>query len=125
MAKILVIEDVPSNRDLVSVVLEYAGHSVCTAQTAEEGIEIARISKPDAIVMDIRLPGMDGLAATRVIKTDPQLKNIKILALTAAAMAGDRERILSAGCDAYIQKPLRYRNFLTVLCSLLGFPSCV
>ena len=119
MAKILVIEDNPTNMKLVSLLLERQGHTVERASSAEQGIEFARRSRPEIVIMDIQLPGMDGLAATRILKTDEETKNVKILALTALAMNGDKERIQKAGCDAYVAKPLRYKEFLSALDGLL------
>jgi two-component system, cell cycle response regulator len=103
---VLVIEDDPLNRKLVHALLTIGGYRVREAGTAEEGIALAREEVPDCIVMDIRLPGMDGLGATRLIKQDPALKGVPVIALTAFAMSGDEQKAAAAGCDAYITKPL-------------------
>lgn len=115
MAKVLVIEDNPANMKLAVLILEHGGHEVLRASTAEDGIKIAHESHPDIILMDIQLPGMDGLAATRLLKQDQLTSGIKIIALTAFAMEGDKEKIRAAGCDAYIGKPVRISEFQAVL----------
>lgn len=115
MAKVLVIEDNPANLKLAVLFLEHGGHEVLQADTAEDGIKIAHESRPDIILMDIQLPGMDGLAAARLLKQDQLTSGIKIIALTAFAMEGDKEKIRAAGCDAYIGKPIRIAEFQTVL----------
>ena len=103
---VLVIEDDPLNRKLVHALLTIGGYRVHEAGTAEEGIALAREELPDCILMDIRLPGMDGLDATRLIKQDPALQGVPVIALTAFAMSGDEQKAVAAGCDAYITKPL-------------------
>jgi two-component system, cell cycle response regulator DivK len=120
MAKLVIIEDNPLNMKLVSVILTHAGHTLRSAATAEEGLALIKADIPDAVVMDIHLPGMNGLDATRLIKTDPALKAVKVIALTASAMSGDAQRILDAGCDAYVSKPVRYESFLAVLDRVLA-----
>ena len=121
MAKILVIEDNPINMRLAVLLLEKAGHSVITASDAEVGLSLAREQKPDLILMDIQLAGMDGLEATIRLKQDEATRAIPVIALTALAMKGDEERIRAAGCDGYIAKPLRYQEFLaTVEAQLAG-----
>lgn len=119
MARVLVIEDNPTNMKLAALLLERNGHAVVQASTAEQGIELAQTERPDVVVMDVQLPGMDGLAATRLLKADERTKDVKVLALTALAMSGDKERIRDAGCDAYVAKPLRYKEFLDALAGLL------
>ena len=110
MAIILVVEDNPSNMEFATFVLESAGHTVLAATTAEAGVAMARAEHPDLILMDIQLPGMDGLAATALLKQDLTTSAIPIIALTAMAMKADEEKTQVAGCDAYIAKPLRYRE---------------
>ena len=112
MAKILVIEDNPANVKLAVFLLEKAGHEVLTAEDAAEGIELSKRHLLDLVLMDIQLPGMDGLAATRALKSDPATRAIKVVALTAFAMKGDEAKMLAAGCDGYIAKPFQYREFL-------------
>ena len=115
MAKILVVEDNPANRKLTTFLVESAGHTVTCAEDAETGLALARAEQPDLILMDIQLPGMDGLQATALLKQDDATRAIPVIALTALAMKGDEERIRAAGCDGYIAKPLAYRNFLEVV----------
>ena len=115
MAKILIIEDNPANMTLATFLLQSAGHSVLPATDAETGLTSARADQPDLILMDIQLPGMDGLQATAVLKGDATTRDIPVIALTALAMKGDEERIRAAGCDGYIAKPLAYKDFLATI----------
>lgn len=112
MARILVVEDNPANMKLAVFLLEKEGHEAVQASDAEAGIALARQQHPDLILMDVQLPGMDGLAATRLLKGEATTGDIRIIALTAFAMPGDQERIAAAGCDGYIAKPFRYQDFL-------------
>jgi CheY-like chemotaxis protein len=109
--KILVVEDDPLSMELVTDLLEVAGYSVLQAETAEQGIEVARSTKPVLILMDVRLPDIDGLAATGILKEDPLTRQIPVVALTASVMPGDEARALSAGCAGYIRKPIDTRAF--------------
>ncbi|MDQ6888492.1 MAG: response regulator [Gemmatimonadota bacterium] len=120
MARILVVEDNPANMTLAEVILQSAGHSVLSATDAETGIALARQEQPDLILMDIHLPGMDGLEATAVLKGDDATRAIPVIALTALAMKGDEERIRSAGCDGYIAKPMHYQAFLATIAAQLA-----
>lgn len=120
MACILVIEDNAANMKLTVLMLQKGGHEVLQANDAEEGIRLAREHLPNLILMDVQLPGMDGLAATRLLRRDPSTSRIKIVALTALAMTGDRERIEAAGCDDYIAKPIHYQEFLRVVRQMVG-----
>ena len=115
MATVLIVEDKPANLTLAVFLLESIGHAVLTATTAEAGLTIARDAQPDLILMDIQLPGMDGLEATVRLKSDPATSAIPVIALTALAMKGDEERIRAAGCDGYIAKPMRYQAFLAAV----------
>jgi two-component system cell cycle response regulator DivK len=115
MAKILVVEDNPANMTLAVFLLESAGHAVVTATSAETGMTLARSEQPALILMDIQLPGMDGLQATALLKSDERTRAIPVVALTALAMKGDEERIRAAGCDGYIAKPMRYQEFLATV----------
>ena len=112
MATILVVEDNPTNMKLSTFLLESADYTVLAAANAEIGLTLARDARPDLILMDIHLPGMDGLEATALLKADTATRGIPVIALTALAMKGDEERILAAGCDGYIAKPLDYKTFL-------------
>ncbi len=109
--KILIVEDNAMNMELATDLLEASGYVVIQAGSAEEGIESARIESPGLILMDISLPGMDGLEATAVLKKDPATKDINIVILTAHAMKGDKEKALAAGCAGYIIKPIDTREF--------------
>ena len=110
--KILVIEDNELNMKLVAALLKIANYEILQAADAETGIRLARAHHPALILMDIQLPGMDGLTATRVIKTHEKLKGTAVVALTSYAMQGDEEKARSAGCDGYIPKPIDTRRFL-------------
>ena len=120
MARILVVEDNAANMKLACLLLENVGHVVLTAVDAEIGLTVARAEKPDLILMDIQLPGMDGLAATRLLKADPATAHIPVIALTAMAMKEDQEKTRAAGCDEYIAKPLRYKELLAAIDKLLA-----
>src|SRR5580704_7904996 len=115
MAKVLIVEDNPANMTLAIFLLESAGHSVINATDAEAGLTLARDEQPQLILMDIQLPGMDGLEATRLLKQDDATRGIPVIALTALAMKGDEERIRAAGCDGYIARPLAYKDFLATI----------
>lgn len=120
IATVLVIEDTPANMKLVSMLLERAGYRVLQAQDAVTGIALAQEHRPDLILMDIQLPGMDGLEATRLLKADAATRQIQVVALTAFAMKGDEQRMLLAGCDGYIAKPIQYKAFLAEVARLLA-----
>ena len=113
MAKVLVVEDNPANMKLATFLLQSAGHTVLSATDAEAGLKLACGERPDLILMDIQLPGMDGLEATVLLKRADATRAIPVIALTALAMKGDEERIRAAGCDGYIAKPMGYREFLS------------
>ena len=119
MARILIIEDNPANMKLATLLLLKAGHAALCAGDAETGLTMARAEKPDLILMDIQLPGMDGLAATALLKKDPATAAIPIIALTAMAMKEDRAKTAAAGCDCYIAKPLRYQELYAAIDGLL------
>src|SRR4051812_9603048 len=119
MARILIIEDNAANMKLASMLLAKAGHSVLSAMDAEAGLAVARSERPELILMDIQLPGMDGLAATQLLKADPATAAIPVIALTAMAMKEDQEKTRVAGCDAYIAKPLRYLELYAAIDALL------
>lgn len=119
MWRVLVVEDSRTNMLLAVEVLKSAGHVPLEATTASAGIDIARRERPDAILMDIQLPDMSGIEATQILKADPVTGNIPIIACTALAMKGDEQRMLDAGCDGYVSKPIRYKKFLAVMSELL------
>jgi two-component system cell cycle response regulator DivK len=119
VAEILIVEDNEANMRLARLLLVNAGHTVLWAADAETGLTLAREKQPALILMDIQLPGMDGLAATSLLKQDPHTAHIPVIALTAMAMKEDRDKTLRAGCDAYIIKPLRYKELYQVIDTLL------
>ena len=107
MAKILLVEDEPDNRDLIRMFLESDGHQIRTAATGEDAVAAARRDSFDLVLMDLSLPGeFDGIEATRRLRADPRFDRVPVVALTAHAMRGDRERALAAGCDEHIPKPI-------------------
>jgi two-component system cell cycle response regulator DivK len=120
MAKILIVEDNPTNMTLAVFLLQSEGHTVLTATDAEAGLTLAREGQPQLILMDMQLPGMDGLEATALLKKDDATRAIPVIALTALAMKGDEERIRAAGCDGYIAKPMRYLEFLATVTAQLA-----
>jgi two-component system, cell cycle response regulator DivK len=108
--KILVVEDNPVNRELTADILRAAGYTVVPAENAERGIALARAERPALILMDVRLPGMDGLSATEILKGEAETREIPVVALTAHAMKGDEAKALAAGCRGYITKPINTRT---------------
>lgn len=110
--RVLVVEDNRMNMDLACDILESRGLGVLRATSAAEALAILRLERPALILMDIELPGQDGLSLTRQLKGDPATRGITIIALTAYAMRGDRERALQAGCSAYLAKPIEIREFV-------------
>jgi CheY-like chemotaxis protein len=110
--KILIIEDNLLNLELATDLLEVNGFVVSSAQTAEEGLRMAREILPELVLMDLGLPGMDGLSATKYLKTNPATRRLKIVGLTAHAMKGDTEIAFKAGCDGYLTKPIDTRTFI-------------
>jgi CheY-like chemotaxis protein len=110
-ATILIVEDNEANRLLAGAVLEREGYRVEMAGNAEEALQKLAHGSPDLILMDVQMPGMDGLTLTRRLKGDAQTADIPVVALTALAMMGDRERTLEAGCSGYISKPINTRTF--------------
>ena len=120
MARILIVEDNPANMRLVCLLLAKAGHTPLCATNAQTGLTLARTDQPDLILMDTRLPGMDGLAATALLKKDPATAAIPVIALTAMATDEDREKARLAGCDAYIAKPLRHPDFYSAIDAVLA-----
>ncbi len=121
MAKvILIVEDDPKDLVLIRDLLRLSGFTAIEATGSEQGIELAKAKKPDLILMDILMPEMDGLEATRILKTDATTRNIPVLALTAYAMKGDEERILQAGCDGYLAKPFDIQELLKTVAEYLS-----
>ncbi|MDP8984199.1 MAG: response regulator [Pseudomonadota bacterium] len=120
MATVLIVEDNTVNMELATFLLQSVGHTVLSAMDAESGLTLARDEHPNLILMDIQLPGMDGLEATGLLKRGAATQSIPVVALTALAMNGDEERIRTAGCDGYIAKPMRYREFLASVAAHLA-----
>jgi two-component system cell cycle response regulator DivK len=120
MAKVLLVEDNPANMKLARFLLESVHHTVLSATDAEAGLTLARDAQPDLILMDIQLPGMDGLEAIVLLRRDDATRAIPVIALTALAMKGDEARIRAAGFDGYIAKPIQYRDFLATIAAQLG-----
>lgn len=114
-SRILVVEDNQDNMTLISDILISLRYTVLQAVDGEQGIAMAVSERPDLILMDLSLPRVDGWTATRQIKADPALEDIPIIALTAHAMIGDRERALAAGCDDYVSKPINFRELASTL----------
>ena len=119
MSTILVVEDNEMNRDMLSRRLTRRGYEVVVAMDGEMGLEVARAEKPDHILMDMSLPVIDGWEATRRLKADDALKHIPVIALTAHAMASDREMAIEAGCDDYDTKPIDLTRLLAKMVTLL------
>ena len=117
--QILLVEDNPLNRELAEAILVRAGYEVLMAPNGESALATARSEQPDLILMDIELPGLDGLEATRRLKADPSLRAIPVLALTAYAMRGDEQRCRAAGCDGYLTKPIDRMTLLDAVARCL------
>jgi two-component system, cell cycle response regulator len=122
MPRILVIEDNPINLELMTYLLRAWGHEAITASDGEEGVVLARSARPDMVVCDIQMPGMDGYGVARVIKADPLLRDVPLVALTAYAMVGDEDKALAAGFDLHIPKPVDPERFMAVIGQLLPGP---
>jgi CheY-like chemotaxis protein len=119
MAKILLVEDNEMNRDMLSRRLMRRGYEVAVAVDGAQGVAMARSEKPDLVLMDLSLPGIDGWEATRRIKAGADTKHLPVIGLTAHAMAGDREKALEAGCDDYDTKPIELERLIGKIESLL------
>jgi CheY-like chemotaxis protein len=119
MTTILIVEDNEMNRDMLSRRLERKGYNVLIAVDGENGVEVARANMPDLILMDMSLPVVDGWEATRRLKSDDRLKHIPVIALTAHAMANDRDKALEAGCNDYDTKPIELPRLLAKMDALL------
>lgn len=120
MSLVLIVEDNPRNMNLVRDVLQVKGHETLEATTAEDGIVLAVERRPDLVLMDIQLPGMNGIDALRVLRGDPATAGIPVIAVTASVMQQDRKLILEAGFDSYLGKPLNLAEFLAAVNAALG-----
>lgn len=120
MAKCLVVDDDAMNLKLAITVLEQAGYEVLSAQNGAEGVEIAIAHHPDLILMDVQMPGVDGIEALKRLRADSRTAALKVVAFTALAMKGDAEKLLAKGFDGYLEKPIRYKELLGKVERLLG-----
>lgn len=120
MAKILVVEDNEMNLDMLTRRLSRRGHEVIIATDGARGIQLTKAETPDVILMDMSLPVLDGWQATRQLKADPEVNHIPIIALTAHAIAGDRDKCLAAGCDEYESKPIQFPQLLSKIETFLN-----
>ena len=118
--KILIVEDNPRNMRLIEMLLKARGYALLNATDGEQAMNMAIRERPDLIIMDIQLPTVDGIEVTRRLRQTPALSRTPIIALTAYAMKGDRERFISAGCDAYLSKPINTRELPKLICELLS-----
>jgi two-component system cell cycle response regulator DivK len=119
MTTLLIIEDNDLNLKLARTILIEAGYTLLEATNAEDGLALARAHEPPIVLMDIHLPGMDGMAALQILRAEPTTRRTKVLAITASAMRGDRERILAAGFDGYVSKPFRLQELLDAVARTL------
>ncbi len=120
MAKILVVDDDERNLRLAAAALEQAGHEVLGAGGGAEGVEAALAHAPDLVLMDVQMPGMDGITALKRLRAAPRTAALKVVALTALAMKGDAERLLKEDFDGYLETPIRYKEFLASVAALLA-----
>jgi two-component system, cell cycle response regulator DivK len=116
---ILIVEDEPKNLRLFRDILQNNGYGTVEAVNGKQGLDLARIHRPDLILMDLHMPVMDGFEATKLLKSDPELRKIPLIAVTASAMKGDAEKILQAGFDGYITKPIDLYPFLKQIAGYL------
>jgi len=119
---ILIVEDNEKNRKLVRDVLQHTGYKTLEAETGEDGVRLAQESRPALILMDIQLPGMNGIEALGRLRADPKTKKIPVIAVTASAMTHDRAKIMSAGFDGYQSKPINVKEFLVAVREMLDRP---
>ena len=117
---ILIVEDNERNRKLVRDVLAFHGYRLAEAETGEDGVRLAHELRPELVLMDIQLPGIDGIAALGQLRGDPATRGIPVIAVTASAMTHDRQKIMAAGFDGYQSKPIRVREFLEAVRQALG-----
>ena len=118
-ALILIVEDNDKNRKLVRDVLTFKGYETIESETGEEGVRLAEERRPSLVLMDIRLPGIDGIEALRRLRAEPTTRGIPVLAMTASVMSEDRQKIMAAGFDAYQSKPLNVTEFVAAVAQLL------
>lgn len=123
--RILLVEDHEDNRNIYRTILEHYGYEVVIATDGQSGIRLAREARPDLVLMDLSIPVVDGWEATRLLKADGETSSIPIIALSAHALAEDRERARQAGCDGYLAKPVEPRRVLEEVARFLGHPASV
>ena len=119
---ILIVEDNEKNRRLVRDVLQFKGYETIETETGEEGVQLARTRQPALVLMDIQLPGIDGITALKQLRADPATRGMRVMAVTASAMTQDRQTILAAGFDGYQSKPINVKAFLEAVQELLARP---
>ena len=119
---ILIVEDNEKNRRLVRDVLQFKGYQTIESETGEEGVELARSRQPALVLMDIQLPGIDGITALKRLRDDPATRGIRVIAVTASAMTQDRQTIMAAGFDGYQSKPINVKDFLEAVQEMLARP---
>jgi two-component system, cell cycle response regulator DivK len=120
MARILIVDDEERNRKLAATVLAEADHEVVTASSGAEGVAAALAQKIDLVLMDLQMPGMDGVSALHKLRADPRTASLKVIAVTGQAAPDDGERLLAEGFDAYLSKPIRYKDLMSSVKRLLG-----
>jgi CheY-like chemotaxis protein len=120
MTTLLLVEDNEMNRDAISRLLKRRGFTVVMAEDGEQGLQLCQEAQPDLVLMDLGLPGIDGLEATRRLKADPRTAHIPVVALTARALTSDRDAALAAGCDDYDTKPVDFDRLISKVRALLG-----
>jgi two-component system cell cycle response regulator DivK len=116
---ILIVEDNEKNRKLVRDVLTFKGYRLAEAETGEDGVRLAKALRPDLVLMDIQLPGMNGIAALGQIREDPTIRDTPVIAVTASAMTQDRQKIMAAGFNGYQSKPINVKDFLAAVRAML------
>ena len=116
---ILIVEDNEKNRKLVRDVLTYTGYRLAEAETGEEGVRLAKALRPDLVLMDIQLPGINGIVALGQIREDPAIRDTPVIAVTASAMTQDRQKIMAAGFNGYQSKPINVKDFLAAVRAML------
>jgi len=119
---ILIVEDNEKNRRLVRDVLQFKGYETIETETGEEGVELARTRQPALVLMDIQLPGIDGITALKRLREDPATRGMRVMAVTASAMTQDRQTILAAGFDGYQSKPINVKAFVEAVRELIARP---
>ena len=119
MSHVLIVEDNEMNLELARDILQASGHDTWEAGNAEDGLQLAKEHKPDLVLMDIQLPGMSGIEALKALRADPSTAAIPVVAITASVMLSDREQIIKAGFDGFIEKPITVRTFRETVESLL------